>query len=452
MKFRLKPRENGQSLILVALLMVVFVGILALVLDGGYTYFMRRNAQNAADAGALAGARIYCETLSEEAGREEAMDYVHNNEALVYPNDSPLDIQIAGNKVTVDTVIEFNNFFGQLFSREQRKAVAHAVAGCYSPSLAEGVLPIIWFCKPSLTGEIGEEDPVCIEQFIDEGDPGVPGTLLYYLANPAPPPPDTVWPELYIVMDSLSYNVDFPCYEDEKDGAYMFCDFDGDGDKDHFAGGGRSWTDLDGKTGLRGNPDCPPSQDQTTELTAWILDGFGCALDIQTWTPEVTGDVDKIFQAIECRINNDACKDKNQVSKGPIVMLPVYDDFCLHAEPNPDTPVDCDKEAETPPEIKWYTGDQIRYTDPGYFHIVHFAPFYITCVRGAGRSWTPDGQVSTCPGYEAFKETNKDEKAIPQINSVATVEGYFLHGYVSGLKGRGGDDFLDRVFTVYLDE
>ena len=439
---KIRRREKGQSLILIAILLVVFIGILALVLDGGYSYFMRRNAQNAADAGALAGARVYCESLDVGLGKLEAIKYVHENEALVYPvdddgNDDVNNIVIAGNKVTVDTVIKFNNFFGNIFGRSESEAVAHAVAGCFSPTLAEGVLPIIWFCKPSVSGDLGESDE-CIEQFIEYP------LLNTYLAED----PYQLHEELYIVMDSLSYNVDFPCIEDGQEGAFLICDLDGDGDKDHFAGSGRSWTDLDGKTGKLGNPDCPPSQDQTTELIAWILEGFGCALNTHTWTPEVTGDVDKIFQAIECRINQAAC-GPSESSLGPLVLLPVYDDFCLNDTPDPNIPFDCDQDGDDD-SAKWHEGDEIRYTDPAYFHIVQFAPFYITCVRGPGKSVTPTGLVSTCPGYEAFKLNNSG--VIPNIQSVASVEGYFLHGYVPGLKGRGDDGFLDGVFTVYLDE
>ena len=60
MKFRIRRLEKGQSLIVVTLLLFAFFAILALVLDGGYTYWMRRNAQNAADAGALTGADTLC--------------------------------------------------------------------------------------------------------------------------------------------------------------------------------------------------------------------------------------------------------------------------------------------------------------------------------------------------------------------------------------------------------
>jgi hypothetical protein len=49
--------ERGQSLVVVALMLVALVGFLGLVIDGGNLYAQRRFVQNAADAGALAGAR-----------------------------------------------------------------------------------------------------------------------------------------------------------------------------------------------------------------------------------------------------------------------------------------------------------------------------------------------------------------------------------------------------------
>jgi hypothetical protein len=53
-------RQKGQVLVLVAIMLVVLLGMLALALDGGHAYLQRRQMQTAADAGALAAAREYC--------------------------------------------------------------------------------------------------------------------------------------------------------------------------------------------------------------------------------------------------------------------------------------------------------------------------------------------------------------------------------------------------------
>jgi hypothetical protein len=50
--------QRGVSVILVALLMVIFMGLAALAIDLGHLYLVRNELQNAADAGALAGARF----------------------------------------------------------------------------------------------------------------------------------------------------------------------------------------------------------------------------------------------------------------------------------------------------------------------------------------------------------------------------------------------------------
>lgn len=54
---RALERRNGQVLITVALMLTVLLAFLALAIDVAYLYAQRRQMQNAADAGALAGAR-----------------------------------------------------------------------------------------------------------------------------------------------------------------------------------------------------------------------------------------------------------------------------------------------------------------------------------------------------------------------------------------------------------
>ncbi len=53
------PGEQGQALILIVFGLIVLIGITGLAVDGGMAYENRRQAQNAADAAALAGALAY---------------------------------------------------------------------------------------------------------------------------------------------------------------------------------------------------------------------------------------------------------------------------------------------------------------------------------------------------------------------------------------------------------
>jgi Flp pilus assembly protein TadG len=57
MKELSRRRKRAQSLVIVALSATALFGIIALGLDAGRLYFQRRDVQNAADAGALAGAQ-----------------------------------------------------------------------------------------------------------------------------------------------------------------------------------------------------------------------------------------------------------------------------------------------------------------------------------------------------------------------------------------------------------
>lgn len=70
--------EKGVTIVLVAILMVVLVMFVALAVDLGHLYVARNELQNAADAGALAGARVlYIDgntTIVNEGANQEAYD------------------------------------------------------------------------------------------------------------------------------------------------------------------------------------------------------------------------------------------------------------------------------------------------------------------------------------------------------------------------------------------
>ncbi len=54
--------QKGAVAVIVAVCLVVFVGFTALAVDVGHLYVVRNELQNAADAGALAGARcLFCQ-------------------------------------------------------------------------------------------------------------------------------------------------------------------------------------------------------------------------------------------------------------------------------------------------------------------------------------------------------------------------------------------------------
>src|SRR5215212_4235943 len=63
-------RNEGQAVVLAALAFIVLVGALGLALDGANAYNQRRNANNAADAAAMAGTRALLDA-NENGGDDD---------------------------------------------------------------------------------------------------------------------------------------------------------------------------------------------------------------------------------------------------------------------------------------------------------------------------------------------------------------------------------------------
>lgn len=427
--------EKGQSLILLGLLMVVLLAVLAVAVDLGMAYFQRRNAQNAADAGALAGARVFCEdpAANEYAAKQIASAYVAANNASLLPGYPT----ISGNNVTVGTTITQDTFIANLFKDGSGNPTwdfltvkAQAEAGCYQPCLGEGVLPVVWTCKPedgSSSGNVPCDDlPVTID------------TVNRYRTSPGSTPgcfnveykgkrPGYACPELTIVMD----DIDIDTLQCQSSGGTIDCDFDGDGRDDYVSADNRGWSDLDGNVDAFYS--CPPNSEGSVELKNWIEFGYDCPLEIHTWVGDQPGNAVDLYKTVE---------ERRKVN--PIVILPVFDDSC------PEDPTG------GAGGCTWHTGagahppDDLvhEYTStPNYYHIIKFSAFYITCVQTKNH---------TCPGATQFYKENEgffkgggDDITGADYNAI---EGYFLTGYVPGLKGNCGDEIDTGVFTVYLNK
>ncbi|MEA3345827.1 MAG: Tad domain-containing protein [Chloroflexota bacterium] len=129
--------ERGQVMVIVALAMTAMLAMSALVLDGGYAYLQRRRMQNAADAGALAGARELC---SEEGNPEAtAVDYAQRNRAEDVDED---DVDIDGNTVTVTAHTTFDTFFAGVIGVPEMSISAEAKASCQPAKSTTGLRPI----------------------------------------------------------------------------------------------------------------------------------------------------------------------------------------------------------------------------------------------------------------------------------------------------------------------
>jgi hypothetical protein len=341
--------ERGQSAVIVALLLVAMVGMLALTFDGGYTYFQRRLAQTAADAGALAGASVHA-TLAQEA----AADYAVTHNAAATAEAAAVD-----GLVTVSTTISFQTVFAGVLGVSEMTVPAVASAGCFLPASGAGALPVAWVCQPPMNGAAESDD--CQIAYGPDHD--------------------------FIIMDSRSSTSD--CQEPPNSGlpvGAIDCDFvpsgGGDGINDVTGQGDRSWLDMDGGGSNANELQCfinPPS------------DG-ACPLEvpIHTWREGQTGVAGSVFQEAELR-------------EGDNVIIPVYDKACESGFGPPWTPgTSCHSSF-------WDEGDTyIAGNGSGYYyHIASFAIFHITCVHDTGQSNCPIHLAAVTAGIPGMAANTK---------------------------------------------
>lgn len=86
--------DEGQVLVMVALMMVGVVSVVGLVSDGGLVFAQRRDLQNVADAAAAAGAMQIDEAVYRSTG-EVVLDEQLAREAAVFYLDAEGDLDYA---------------------------------------------------------------------------------------------------------------------------------------------------------------------------------------------------------------------------------------------------------------------------------------------------------------------------------------------------------------------
>jgi Flp pilus assembly protein TadG len=97
---RLKD-QKGVTAVIIALLLVVFMGMAALAIDLGHLYVVKNELQNAADAGALAGARVLYNnngTSVNTGANQVAHDAAEANSS----ENVPVEVIWNGNNLTDD--------------------------------------------------------------------------------------------------------------------------------------------------------------------------------------------------------------------------------------------------------------------------------------------------------------------------------------------------------------
>ena len=158
-------REDGQSLIYVTLAMLVLLGFVALAIDVGNLYAERRRMQNAADAGALAGARELCLGRAIPTAEAVARKYATSMNPILPGNSNQQAVAVAsgsgaGAAMSVTASEMVRPFFGLTsLGIVPSRVGAQAQAGCGGTKSSCGGFPITLeinkFLAVPCGGEIG---------------------------------------------------------------------------------------------------------------------------------------------------------------------------------------------------------------------------------------------------------------------------------------------------------
>ena len=135
--WRQKREEQGQALVVFVLFLFVIIGMVALVVDGGYAYAQRRRMQYAADAAAMAGVRAMAMHASDAAIDREVARFATSNGADTYTwtrvNNSTIRVQVSH---------RFPTFFAAAVGIDHMTARAVAEARASGVRATGNLLPI----------------------------------------------------------------------------------------------------------------------------------------------------------------------------------------------------------------------------------------------------------------------------------------------------------------------
>jgi hypothetical protein len=101
--------QQGQSMIIIAVVVVGLIAVLGLAIDGGNLFLQRRNMQNAADAAALAGTRMLAEAINTCHADPVGADAVVASEVNKYAEENGVNDTngIAGDPINANVVAHY---------------------------------------------------------------------------------------------------------------------------------------------------------------------------------------------------------------------------------------------------------------------------------------------------------------------------------------------------------
>lgn len=129
--------QEGISLILVALCLVVFMGFIAIVVDVGALYFEKSRLQKALDAAVLGGAQML--PISEDEAKSIAIDLVSKNSFSV----SLSEVDTGANYIQIDKTVNKDLTFARVIGFNDADVTATARAEILNNlKKGDGIIPL----------------------------------------------------------------------------------------------------------------------------------------------------------------------------------------------------------------------------------------------------------------------------------------------------------------------
>ena len=155
--------ENGASLVLTVLVMVVLISFTALAIDGGNLYFRHTRLQDVADACALAGCSAAGDSKNHNQALKSAVDsaikYANlnnltatNTADIIYGEDEQGEMRLTVSDfkdskwVTVEILVDTNLYFARVLGLDTTRVAVSATASADPVKAMDDLMPIgfIW--------------------------------------------------------------------------------------------------------------------------------------------------------------------------------------------------------------------------------------------------------------------------------------------------------------------
>ncbi len=392
--------EKGQMIPIVVLMMLAIMGMVALLIDGGFLMSNRRYAQAAADAGALAGAQRICNGKPDAKAAAEYYASINSHVTSVFAT-------VSEHFVTVNATVEHPSFFANIFGEDTLTASAKATAGCLSPSSLKNVLPISFFyASPPVDKSVDCSDLSNPCDLVAWDFEELMGALGSASINHLP------LEKIYIVSDNTKI-----CQQDVV-GEIICYDL-----KKGADGGSRTWIDLS------------PLKDPPANINNIITSGLDRPLIVNPpiWVNSEEGTVSAGYRDLFDlpRIDGYSHLDVR------LVYVPLFDKFCTS-----DPAVNC-----ADPGDQYIDGFK---TNSRSYRLRGLSAFVVTCVTRNARCYAgvcvpqndPRNNTNSpqCPGYLTAEDSDNH-----------AIEGYFVTGLKpEGLSGSGGVD--GGIYIISLTE